>query len=63
LEFINVKIADDFMELYDENGFKIPVERIDLEEINLLYVSITRAKYDLELNRELTKLWREKEFA
>ncbi len=63
LEFVHVKIADDFIDLYDENGFKLPPERIDLEEINLLYVSVTRAMYDLELNKQLNLIFKEKEVA
>lgn len=56
LEFVNVKIADDFIDLFDDNGFKLPPDRIDLEEINLLYVAVTRGMFELELNKELKKL-------
>jgi len=46
LEFSSVKIGNDFM----------PLEKVsDLEEINILYVAITRATHDLELNLNLKK--------
>lgn len=56
LEFVSVVIADDFMDLYDDNGMERVIERVDLEEINLLYVAVTRATHELELNDQLAKL-------
>jgi superfamily I DNA/RNA helicase len=53
LEFVSVKIAEDFIDLYSENG--ILLDLVEPEEINLLYVAITRATYDLELNSDLEK--------
>jgi len=55
LEFLSVKLEDDFVNLYDDNGILIPSERIDEEEINILYVALTRATDELELNRDLEK--------
>lgn len=55
LEFLSVKIEDDFMPLYDDNGILIPKDRIDDEEINILYVAITRATDELELNKDLER--------
>ena len=55
LEFLSVKLEDDFVNLYDDNGILIPSERIDEEEINILYVALTRATDELELNRDLDR--------
>ena len=56
LEFVSVVIDEDFMPLFDKNGMLVPEERIELEEINLLYVAVTRATHELELNNDLEKL-------
>lgn len=56
LQFLDVKLADDFVDLYDKNGSLIPVEQVDSEELNLLYVAITRAMERLELNKDLIRL-------
>ena len=46
LEFVAVEIADDFKE----------IEKAEEEEINILYVAVTRATHELQLNRDLIKL-------
>ncbi len=56
LQFLYVKLANDFVDLYDKNGVEIPEELVDAEELNLLYVAITRAMEKLELNNNLKKL-------
>jgi superfamily I DNA/RNA helicase len=56
LEFVSVLIEEDFIDLFDKNGNLISEEIIDLEEINLLYVAVTRATHDLELNNNLENL-------
>jgi superfamily I DNA/RNA helicase len=56
LEFLSVKLEDDFISLYDDNGILIPPNRVDPEEINILYVALTRATDELELNKDLQKL-------
>jgi len=53
LEFVSVLIEEDFINLFDKNGILIPVDRINLEEINLLYVAITRATHEIELSEEV----------
>lgn len=59
LEFLDVKLAEDFIPLYDDNGLFIPIDQIDSEEINLYYVALTRAMDTLELNRQLYKFIKE----
>lgn len=56
LEFLSVKLENDFVSLYDDNGILIPPERVDSEEINILYVALTRATDELELNNDLKML-------
>ena len=70
LEFTNVVLADDFADLFDEDGLSIPVSSGNLEEdkrrgykrviprdeVNLLYVAATRAKKRLKLNHDLRVL-------
>ena len=56
LQFLDVKLADDFVDLYDKNGSLIPVEQVDSEELNLLYGAITRDMERLELNKDLIRL-------
>lgn len=46
LEFISVEIADDFQD----------IEKAEEEEINILYVAVTRATHELQLNSNLGKL-------
>ncbi|CAM9677013.1 unnamed protein product [Discosporangium mesarthrocarpum] len=56
LEFDNVVLAEDFIDLGIENG--TPLGRVDgggmmEEEVNVLYVAVTRAKRRLVVNRTL----------
>jgi len=52
LEFENVKLVDDFIHLVKDDSL-IDVQTADPEEINILYVAITRTKKILELNEDL----------
>jgi F-box protein, helicase, 18 len=45
-----VKVADDFPELIDSSGQILPPELLDRQEVNLLYVVLTRASHHLQLN-------------
>ncbi|MFM0265509.1 UvrD-helicase domain-containing protein [Paraburkholderia sediminicola] len=52
LEFENVKLADDFMSLVDDDGKLLDITKAsaaDIEEINIQYVGVTRAKKSLQL--------------
>ncbi|MGH8156563.1 MAG: UvrD-helicase domain-containing protein [Rhodanobacter sp.] len=51
MEFDNVKLANDFMDLLDDEGKLLDLSRADstkIEEINLQYVAATRARKVLE---------------
>ncbi|GAB2750469.1 UvrD-helicase domain-containing protein [Melaminivora jejuensis] len=48
----HVVLADDFPELIDHEGIPLEPEELDRQEINLLYVAVTRTKHSLELNYE-----------
>jgi len=50
LEWYNVILATDFPNLINKKGEVKTIEEIDIEEINLLYVAITRAMERLYLN-------------
>jgi F-box protein 18 (helicase) len=52
LEFKQVKLHDDFVNLTTDEQIRRP-EVIEPEEINILYVAATRAKSILELNEDL----------
>jgi len=52
LEFVNVELADDFIQLKN-NGQD---QMIDGEELNLLYVAATRAVNELKLNESLRNI-------
>jgi len=57
LEFDQVRLGDDFTELVDGGAL---VETIDPEEVNVLYVAMTRAERAIQLNaqfREFAKLY------
>ena len=53
LEFVNVRIAEDFVNLFDKSG---KLAKADIEEINILYVALTRATHALWPNKDLKKL-------
>ena len=59
LEWENVALSDDFQALYEDNKPK-PSKELKDEEINLLYVAITRAKKRIEINSDLTLLLKNK---
>jgi F-box protein 18 (helicase) len=52
LEFSKVRLADDFPKLVN-NGKLITGEEFDIDEFNLIYVSITRAKERIMLSTSL----------
>jgi F-box protein 18 (helicase) len=52
LEFKHVKLADDFQRLMEE-GEIAPAPSLEPEEINVLYVAMTRASDTLELNEDI----------
>lgn len=68
LEWDNVRLANDFTSLIIEkkgelvlaepSSPQLPSEGTDIEEFNLLYVAITRAKKHLQPNQEILKLLR-----
>ena len=45
-----VILANDFPELIDEHGQLLAADKLDRQEVNLLYVAVTRASHGLELN-------------
>lgn len=47
----HVMLADDFPEILDASGAPIEEGELDRQEINLLYVALTRSRRTLELNR------------
>lgn len=53
LQFLNVRLANDFAELFDKKGNEFEVES---DEINLLYVAVTRAMERLEVNSQVRRL-------
>ena len=42
--------------MHSQTGGRIPLESIDEEELNLIYVAMTRAEQNLKLN-DKTKEW------
>lgn len=61
LEWDHVQVAEDFDDLYDDALKLRPVgdePGISKDEVNLLYVAVTRAKKTVQLNRDLTRLVR-----
>ncbi|NEX62158.1 UvrD-helicase domain-containing protein [Noviherbaspirillum galbum] len=53
LEFDQVLLDDDFFELVDKDGRPNRHELVDFDqEVNLLYVALTRAKVNLRFNRQ-----------
>ena len=55
LEWENVSLGDDFQNLFEE-GRPRSIQDINIEEINLIYVAMTRAQKQLELNEDLNTL-------
>lgn len=60
LEWDNVELAEDFADLFDKGGKLVQLgeekDKTHKDEINLLYVALTRAKKRLKLNHQLTRL-------
>ena len=60
LEWNQVKIGDDFPKLFKNKNETIQIgnkeDQLDQQEINLIYVAITRARKRIELNYEIQKL-------
>lgn len=54
LEFEQVILSNDFTKLFDKKGNL--VNNIKEEELNIIYVAMTRAKYSLILNNDLKKI-------
>ena len=63
LEFENVVLADDFIDLYDEKGIARKIDFSEKEEINIAYVAATRAQRALQPFPELANLIRENQVA
>jgi superfamily I DNA/RNA helicase len=57
LEFFNVMLADDFISLTDKKKNPLPPHKVEQEEINILYVALTRAQDYLELSPYLYKIF------
>ena len=49
LEFTQVKLTDDFMRLMQSDTQVVPLEKIVPDEVNLIYVAMTRTKARVEL--------------
>lgn len=58
LEFDQVVLLDDFVDFFGEGGLRKPIE-IKAEDINLLYVAITRAERAIDLNARTVR-WLER---
>jgi len=52
LEFDQVILADDYLDFFDENGALKDEKEIKPEEINILYVALTRAERALRINEK-----------
>ena len=55
LEWDNVKIANDYPTIFNKIG--TPLKTVEQEEINILFVAVTRARYKLDRNLELRQLF------
>lgn len=56
LEFDNVRLSDDYMPLWDDEGNLFDIgdaSQEDIEELNLQYVAATRARKRMELSEQL----------
>ena len=60
LEFDNVYLCNDFKSYYDKNGNKLAITPNHNEELNLLYVALTRAKKRLRVNKTLEQIIKNK---
>lgn len=58
LEFNHVKLTDDFMRLMQSDTQVVPPEQIVPDEVNLIYVAITRTKARVELPSSLATFHR-----
>jgi hypothetical protein len=56
LEFRQVRLANDFPDLVDESGHPQNDQELNMEEVNIIYVAITRARLVLELSPTLKDL-------
>lgn len=56
LEFGQVMMADDFPDIYMPNGELVPIDKACQQEINLLYVTVTRATTIFQPNPSLVRL-------
>lgn len=61
LEFDHVRLANDFMDFYDEKEGQwkdlTQASEDEREEVNLQYVAVTRAKLSLEIGDKLEDFW------
>ena len=57
LEFAQVKMAADFVPLMKNDVLLLPTEKIAPDEVNLIYVALTRTKNRLELPDHLAKFY------
>lgn len=56
LEFLRVRLADDFVDLFDDAGKVRKLDAKEQEEINILYVAASRARHSLSPCPQLEKL-------
>lgn len=56
LEWDMVRLADDFTRLFNKDGDELSTSEIVIEEVNLIYVAMTRARLVLQLPTELAKI-------
>ena len=52
LEWDNVELCDDFTDLMDRNGKPVSRKSVEVDEINLIYVAVTRARENLIISRK-----------
>jgi F-box protein 18 (helicase) len=56
LEWDNVKLADDFINLFEKDDKPATIKNERIEDINIIYVALSRAKYVLQPSADLAKL-------
>ena len=56
LEFEQVSLSDDYTSLFDDSGAVLSPDEVDPDEINVLYVAVTRARARLQPNADLSRL-------